>query len=454
MRRSSVPGHLSRKALSATAAAVCVSVGLSTTRSAIAYIGTDAPLPPTCQYTSVTANLNASAMVAYKAYGNCGGSAMSAILTYDPVTQQYGERLFSADSSSNNAMILSTGYCAADPWVTGAPCSDQTVAVQGSTFVYDPKGAPESRGVPGGALIFQTALSNAARPNPPNPPVNFQARAVAPQRPTIQLSWFGPDESGNRPVTSFIIEARPAAAAGAAWTRLGGATRNGSGHYLLTIDLPPALPSSGGWVVHACAVTVFAATCSAPLIPSPPRALDISVAINLAALFALPPPPVNIQLAALGTSVSAAWQAGGPDLGLVDRYVLEESTFPVTEDWHLIGIVPAAGSVGYTAHALRAAHFGSWLRVCAEHSSARNCSAGVQVQTPLNAIQLNAIHMGPRIIPTTRPPGAAPSAPQVQSFPAQERLRKNVPALPEISGGVGADERSLSHDVATQTPTH
>src|ERR1700751_53394 len=79
-----------RAVLSGIASAVCLGSGLSATHDALAWVGNDVEVSAeVCQYTSVTAQLSASGAVAYTAYGNCSGFAMSGNLSFEPLTQRY-----------------------------------------------------------------------------------------------------------------------------------------------------------------------------------------------------------------------------------------------------------------------------------------------------------------------------------------------------------------------------
>jgi hypothetical protein len=166
--------------------------------------------------------------------------------------------------------IRSIAICPADPWTTGVACHDQQVSAKNADpgqLINQP--VPLSRSVANAAQVFQTARANAAKPNPPGPPVNLQAvtRGLG-TNVTAVVSWLKPDEQApNGPFVDFIVEARPINAQGAAWTRLGGLAKHPALNYSLAIKLPPPVPGTAGWELRACSTTMFARTCTNPLIP-------------------------------------------------------------------------------------------------------------------------------------------------------------------------------------------
>lgn len=262
-------GQPGRPARSAMVVGIVIVACASRSGTAFAFVGDD-PDPSVfnaCYYSSATARLTPTGAIQYSVNGSCGNNLVSGQLAYDPNTKKFSERFFYQGTSE----FRTTGTCAADPWATGAPCTDQLVNIRGDaidqSFARDPSLAPVARHAASGATVLSKAAATATRPNPPAPPASVQARATYPMS-HVQLRWLAPDESNNRPFVSFIVETRPAQANGAAWRPLGTVPRNGSGNYQAAFTLPPPVPGYQGWVVRACSTTVFAATCSPEIVPA------------------------------------------------------------------------------------------------------------------------------------------------------------------------------------------
>lgn len=251
-----------------TAALLCCAAIalLLPTPPAIAYVGDD-PVPmhvTQCTFAQVTATLGPDASVQYNVMGTCDGNPITGKMAYSPSQQKMQEAFF-----YRGAKVQTMAQCPNDPWTTGAPCQDQKVSAQGANV--DPiitQPVPLSLRVVGAANVFQNARANAAKPNPPGPPVNFKA-VILGLGPSTVVSWLGPDQQGPYgPYLDFVVEARPQNAGGAAWTTLGGTPRHAAANYQLTVKLPPPVAGTPGWELRACSKTVLASTCSPSLIPT------------------------------------------------------------------------------------------------------------------------------------------------------------------------------------------
>lgn len=232
----------------------------------LAYVGSDPVIPQSCTLTSVTAEFGPDGSIRYDIMGTCGGGAISGQMAY-ATNQQMQERFY-----YGGIQISTKAMCPADPWATGAQCQDQNVyAKDGNPGALINYSVPLSRGAVGSAQAFQNARANAARPKPPGQPVNAKA-AMRLSVSTVQratISWLGPDQQGNfGPFLNFIVEARPQKAEGAAWIRLGMIPRHQAPDYQLVVQLPPAVQGTDGWELRTCSTTVFASTCTGPMIPT------------------------------------------------------------------------------------------------------------------------------------------------------------------------------------------
>ncbi len=232
---------------------------------ASAYTGQDPVITyRSCSFAQVTATLGPDGSIKYNVMGTCGGAPITGQLAYG-VNQQMSERFIYGGSD-----IRSIAICPADPWTTGVACHDQKVSAKNADpgqLINQP--VPLSRFVTNAAQVFQTARATAAKPNPPGPPVNPQAvtRGLG-TNVTAVVSWLKPDEQApNGPFLGFIVEARPVNAQGAAWTRLREIPKQPALNYSLAIKLPPPVPGTAGWELRACSTTMFASTCTNPLIP-------------------------------------------------------------------------------------------------------------------------------------------------------------------------------------------
>lgn len=235
---------------------------------AYAYVGQDPVFtqPTQCHFVQATATLGLDGSVKYNVMGTCGGHAITGQMAY-ATNHQMSEKFI-----YRGAEIRSTAICQADPWVTGAVCEDQKVATKGANpgelVNYR---VPLSLAGVGAREAFQNARANAAKPNPPGPPVNPKAitRGIDPQTTAI-VTWLGPDERAPfGQYSNFIVEARPQNAQGAAWTKLGGTARHPAPNYQVAVKLPPTIRGTQGWELRACSTTVFASTCTAPFVPTP-----------------------------------------------------------------------------------------------------------------------------------------------------------------------------------------
>jgi hypothetical protein len=399
--------------------------------------------PPSCQYTNVTARLAPTGSVIYTASGTCtsgpnsGAWAINGTVSYDPGTQSFAERF-----SYNGVEVRTAGLCPTNPWERATSCTGQKVVVSDASALAVLQNhvseAPFSLRVASAQPSFLLALASASRPNPPAVPVNVQAQAKWLQ-PIVYVRWLAPDESGDRPYTHFIVEARPAGAEGTPWTTLGGVARNGSGVYATGWRLPPPVPGYASWVVHACAATALASTCSAPQVPASQQ-LPLQKSGTALARLALPPVPVNVRFAVQATQVSAAWQLPvGVDPGLIERFVLEEKPLTAAEDWHALGTtieaIPVSGSAAYQAHAVRAASFGSFLRVCSERDAPQACSQGIRVVSFVNSLPLDRASAFRSLAPQTTPQPAAVPPVRPTAPPNQKVFTERSRVLPSTSAG-------------------
>jgi len=233
--------------------------------TASAYTGQDPVITyRSCSFAQVTAQLGPDGSIRYSIMGTCGGAPITGQLAYG-INQQMSERFTYGPSD-----IRSIAICPADPWTTGVACHDQKVMAKNADpgqLINQP--VPLSRFVSNAAQVFQNARANAAKPNPPGAPVNPKAvtRGLGNSPPAV-ISWLGPDEQApNGPFLDFIVDARPLNAQGAAWTRLGGMPKHPAPNYSLAVKLPPPVPGTAGWELRVCSITLFASTCTAPLIP-------------------------------------------------------------------------------------------------------------------------------------------------------------------------------------------
>jgi hypothetical protein len=192
---------------------------------------------------------------------------MSGTLSYDPHSRVFHEKFF------QSANFESMGDCPADPWTTGAVCTNQKVRVvagasndKADPNQFDLRNAPFSISLADSVALFQPALANASRPGPPGPPVNVAAQATVLWR-DIHVRWLAPDESGNRPYLQFRVQVRPQGATGAAWDTLADVPRASGTSYDLGFKLPAMPAGYTGWTVRACSLTALAETCSAEIAP-------------------------------------------------------------------------------------------------------------------------------------------------------------------------------------------
>jgi hypothetical protein len=257
---------MKKSVIAATKVAIgAIALAGSTWSHALAYTGQDPIITyRSCSFAQVTAQLRLDGGITYNVMGTCGGAPITGQLAYGG-NQQMKEQFIYGGSE-----IRSTAICPADPWTTGVACHDQQVSAKRADpgqLINQP--VPLSRFVANAAQVFQTARANAAKPNPPGPPVNLQAvtRGLG-NNVTAVITWLRPDEQPpNGPFLDFVVEARPVNAQGAAWTRLGGMPKHPALNYSLAIKLPPPVPGTAGWELRACSTTMFANTCTAPLIP-------------------------------------------------------------------------------------------------------------------------------------------------------------------------------------------
>lgn len=327
---------------------------VSTWSHAVAYTGQDPIITyRSCSFTQVTAQLRLDGGITYSVMGTCGGAPITGQLAYGG-NQQMNEKFIYGGSE-----IRSTAICPADPWTTGVACHDQQVSAKRADpgqLINQP--VPLSRFVANAAQVFQTARANAAKPNPPGPPVNLQAvtRGLG-NTVTVVISWLRPDEQPpNGPFLDFTVEARPVNAQGAAWTRLGGMPKHPALNYSLAIKLPPPVPGTAGWELRACSTTMFASTCTAPLIPefdkdlierlgnpamkemvqpgAPNIRIDAETKSSVAPMLKQPVPPALTQPVAPGQVQSLNPQPLPPKMllpGKIFRRGVEEEGLPAEE---------------------------------------------------------------------------------------------------------------------------
>jgi hypothetical protein len=406
-----------------------------------------------CSYDSnngVTASLTATGAVIFSVNGHCqNGPNPSGVvngkLSYDPVTNRFSERLVFVDGEFANE-IDTTGFCAANPWTNPASlaCSNQAVNIKGDfgpadaaissgaalapfSLVAIPESYP-SITLTGVQELFVNALAHASRPNPPASPVQVQAQSFL-QQPLVSVHWLAPDESGDRPFTHFVVQARASAVPGSPWIVLGDTARNTSGSYSVTYRLPEQAGSPPGWFITACSATTLAMTCSGPITPAPARAEYIAGGVFSPGKFApatpvapkfqdierhtlppgtfIPPPvPLDVRFAAWATRVTAAWRLSGTNPNVIDDYSVEEKADNAAENWRQLGSVPRGSSRDYSTHVVRAASYSSWLRVCAESKTMRSCSQPVRVTStpPQQSLQNDRTNVFRMLIPAQ--PGA------------------------------------------------
>jgi hypothetical protein len=288
----------------AVAALFCGAIALVLPRPpAIGYVGDD-PVPvhvTQCTFAQVSAALGPDGGVQYNVMGTCDGNPITGKMAYSPSQQKMQEGFF-----YRGAKVQTVAQCPNDPWTTGAPCQDQKVSAQGANV--DPiltQPVPLSLRVVGAANVFQNARANAAKPNPPGPPVNFKA-VILGMGPSTVVSWLGPEQQGPYgPYLDFVVEARPQNAAGAAWTRLGGTGRHAAANYQLTVKLPPPVAGTPGWELRACSTTVLASTCSASLIPTRDMAKELFQSPGNTFKGSVPVDPNKTLKSQSGTSASS-----------------------------------------------------------------------------------------------------------------------------------------------------
>jgi hypothetical protein len=217
-----------------------------------------------CRLNHVRARLGPDAVTHhYWVMGTCGTVAVRGEMAFS------GGRFDESFEVGTQGFVRSRGLCSDDPWTRPADCGDTAVRYEGLSGV-DVEGpnvkAPISLNVPGAMAEFQRALAVAERPQPPNPPAQVEVTHALGTR-KVRVAWLAPDESGDRPFLDFLLQARPRAAAGAAWTSVGTVPRGTTTSYAVSRELPAAGTAILSWDVRVCAATRLAATCSEPQAP-------------------------------------------------------------------------------------------------------------------------------------------------------------------------------------------
>jgi hypothetical protein len=225
-----------------------------------------------CSISSVRARLDPDGVtVRYWVDGACPGGRVSAVTVFR--SGVFNEN-FDLGASGT---IRTKGTCSDNPWIKAARCDDVMVRGEGNDVEqllaqhpYSPEGnvtGPLTSYV-GGALTWFTKAQDAAeRPNPPNAPAGV--RVTHPLgTASVRLTWFAPDESGDRPYLHFLVQARPRAVDGAAWIELGKIKRAGEAAYSTSLRLPLPLAGSDGWDIRMCSATMLATTCGAAQTPT------------------------------------------------------------------------------------------------------------------------------------------------------------------------------------------
>lgn len=243
-------------------------LGLAMGDRSLADIGDDPNFGPQgCTFAQLTGELGPDGSITYKVMGDCSYGTITGQMTYS-TNQQMAEKF-----RYGQAVITSSATCPSDPWIANVTCQDPSILVRDAQandkFLDYP--VPLSAWVPNARLAFQRARANATRPKPPGAPVNAKAemRPYVGNGARATVSWLAPDQQGQfGPFLNFVVEARPAKAEGAAWVRLGSVAHHTTQDYRLTVQLPPPVRGTTGWELRACSTTVFASTCTMPLVPT------------------------------------------------------------------------------------------------------------------------------------------------------------------------------------------
>lgn len=264
---ASIQHSLSRGTGLGTTNLLLTTIILACGNNALGFTGSDpAPVAEECSITEITAELKPDGGIQYSASGVCNGDPVAGEMAYSAKGQMQEEIYY------KGTRITTMAVCRADPFVTGSSCEGGKISAEGRSLNESVRATLPFSSRVVGASLFQSAKAKAPHPRPPGPPVNLEAISYpgigADGAMKVKTTWLSPDE--NDEYGSFLrfeLQSRPQNAKGARWNKIGEVSKHRDLTYSSDVRVPVGPKNRNIWEVRVCSMTVYARTCTLPILP-------------------------------------------------------------------------------------------------------------------------------------------------------------------------------------------